>query len=385
VKRTKFINNSRIMREIWLQRETSRVEIARNLGLDKSTISLAVNDLIEKGVIIETAEGNSGPQGGRKPVIIKLNKTYGCVLGVEFRPGSYTAVLVDMEGEVQSNRVGRFDMHGESLATILVATLQSLVYELEASKIHLLGIGVGISGVVNAQEGIIKYSEPLGITKDFDFHEEVAQQFDIPVFVDNDANACVWGELAFHRRKELRDFIFLLLEFRDFDSSKDAVCNRISIGIGLVINGNVHYGHQYSAGEFRSLFRTRESVGQLSLTEEDHRKVLEDTTVMERFLRELFANVGLIVNTLNLSHIILGGAFEELGDHTKDILEEEIIKNWPYPYPYDVKQHIWYSSFGERAVAYGAAGMVLNTLFGDMEVMEGRNHTINLRSNLMVF
>ena len=106
---------------------------------------------------------------------------------------------------------------------------------------------------------------------------------------------------------------------------------------------------------------------------------------MERFLRELFANVGLIVNTLNLSHIILGGAFEELGDHTKDILEEEIIKNWPYPYPYDVKQHIWYSSFGERAVAYGAAGMVLNTLFGDMEVMEGRNHTINLRSNLMVF
>jgi len=385
VKRTKFINNSRIMREIWLQRETSRVEIARNLGLDKSTISLAVNDLIEKGVIIETAEGNSGPQGGRKPVIIKLNKTYGCVLGVEFRPGSYTAVLVDMEGEVQSNRIGRFEMHEESLATKLVATLQSLVYELEASKIHLLGIGVGISGVVNAQEGIIKYSEPLGITKDFDFHEEVAQQFDIPVFVDNDANACVWGELAFHRRKELRDFIFLLLEFRDFNPSKDAVCNRISIGIGLVINGNVHYGHQYSAGEFRSLFRTKESVGQLSLTEDDHRKVLEDATVMERFLRELFANVGLIVNTLNLSHIILGGAFEELGDHTKDILEEEIIKNWPYPYPYDVKQHIWYSSFGERAVAYGAAGMVLNTLFGDMEVMEGRNHTINLRSNLMVF
>ncbi|MGE0074274.1 MAG: ROK family protein [Sphaerochaetaceae bacterium] len=385
MKRTKFINNSRIMREIWLQRETSRVEIARNLGLDKSTISLAVNDLIEKGVIVETAEGNSGPQGGRKPVIIKLNKTYGCVLGVEFRPGSYTAVLVDMEGEVQSNRIGRFETHGESLATILVATLQSLVYELEASKIHLLGIGVGISGVVNAQEGIIKYSEPLGITTDFDFHEEVAQQFDIPVFVDNDANACVWGELAFHRRKELRDFIFLLLEFRDFNPLKDAVCNRISIGIGLVINGNVHYGHQYSAGEFRSLFRTKESVGQLSLTEDDHRKVLEDATVMERFLRELFANVGLIVNTLNLSHIILGGAFEELGDHTKDILEEEIIKNWPYPYPYDVKQHIWYSSFGERAVAYGAAGMVLNTLFGDMEVMEGRNHTINLRSNLMVF
>jgi predicted NBD/HSP70 family sugar kinase len=385
MKRTKAINRARIMREIWIKRETSRVEIARLLGLDKSTISHAVNDLLEKGIIIETSEGSSGPQGGRKPVHIKLNKKYGCVLGIEFRPESYTAVAVDMEGDILFSRMEKIHFHGKSLTKLLTEILQMLEKEMQQTDINLLGIGVGVSGVVNAQDGIIKYSDPLGISSDYDFFTEVSSRFDIPVFIDNDANACVWGELAFHRRKELSDFIFLLLEFRDFDPVEDALCNRISVGIGLVINGNVHYGHQYSAGEFRSLFRHADSVGQFSLTEEEHKRVLEDKEVLKKFLRELGAHVGLIVNTFNLSHIILGGAFEALDDHVKDLFEQEIKKNWPYPYPYKVKKNIWFSSFGDRAVAYGAAGMVLNTLFGDLEVMEGTSHKRNLRTNLVVF
>lgn len=385
MKRTKLINRARIMREIWVRRETSRIEIARVLDLDKSTISHTVNDLLEQGIIKETTEGDSGPQGGRKPVFIQLNKHYGCVLGVEFRPESYTAVAVDMEGEILFSRNERLHLHNKPLTSLLVDVLSSLEEELKLAGINLLGIGVGISGVVNAQEGIIKYSAPLGINDDYDFHDEVSSRFDIPVFIDNDANACVWGELAFHRRRELRDFIFLLLEFRDFDPQEEAVCNRISVGMGLVVNGNVHYGHQYSAGEFRSIWRNEDSVGQFSLNAAEHQRVLEDSKILDRFLHELCAHVGLIVNTFNLSHIILGGAFEELGDHVKDVLEAEIRKNWPYPYPYEVKQNIWYSSFGDRAVAYGAAGMVLNTLFGDLEVMEGTTLRRNVRSNLVVF
>lgn len=385
MKRTKIINRARIMREIWTRRETTRVEIARELGLDKSTISHAVNDLIEQGIIIETSEGTSGPQGGRKPVFITLNKQYGCVLGVELRPESYTAVAVDLEGEICLTATEKINTHHADLTELLIKTLQHLEKVMENKGIELLGIGVGISGVVNAQEGIVKYSAPLGIESDYHFHELVASHFSIPVYIDNDANACVWGELAFHRRKELSDFIFLLLEFRDFDPKEDAVCNRISVGMGLVINGIVHYGHQYSAGEFRSLFRKNDSVGQFSLNEDEHRRVLEDPEIYERFLAELSAHVGLIVNTFNLSHVILGGAFEQLGDHVIDVLESEIKKNWPYPYPYQVKQNIWYSSFGDRAVAYGAAGMVLNTLFSDLEVMEGTTFKTHMRNNLVVF
>ena len=72
IKRTKIINRFRILREIWMNKEISRVDIARALGLDKSTVSNNVKELLRMGVIVEASEGSSGPQGGRKPVNIKL-------------------------------------------------------------------------------------------------------------------------------------------------------------------------------------------------------------------------------------------------------------------------------------------------------------------------
>ena len=385
MKRTKKINQARIMREIWIKRKTTRISIARTLGLDKSTISAVVNELVEKGIIIEREEGASGPHGGRKPVYITLAKDFGCVLGIEVRPESYIATVVDLEGHIIFEKKKAISFSHLSLTQVLNALLEALIEEIKGSFNQLLGVGIGISGVVNPEEGIIHYSQPLGITDGYDFYQEVASKYDIPIFIENDANACIWGELAFHRRESLSDFMFLLLEFRDIENQEDDKHNRISVGMGFVINGNVHYGHQYSAGEFRSVFQHDDSVGQFSLTSEENQHILDDENILNRFLHELGAHVGLIVNTFNLSHIILGGDFEKIGDKVKDIFEEEIRKNWPYPYPYIVRDTMWYSAFGEEAVAFGAAGMVLNALFGDLEIMEGLRFTRHVKNSLVVF
>ncbi|MBI9104220.1 MAG: ROK family transcriptional regulator [Spirochaetales bacterium] len=371
IKRTKIINRARIMREIWMNREISRIDIARSLSLDKSTISNNVNELLEMGVIVESSEGTSGPQGGRKPVNIKLNKNFGCVLGLEIGPESFTAVAVDLEGEILYSRFEKLLVNGSCFMEKFSEIVDSIASELERKNLSLLGVGVGVSGVVNSNEGIIKYSIPLEITSDYDFYTEVANRFDVPIFIDNDANASVWGELAFHRRKDLKDFIFLLLELRDIDSDS-VLRDRVGVGIGLVINGNVHYGHDYSAGEFRSIIRKKDSLGQFSLTEDEQRRMEDSPELMEAFLHELGAHVGLLVNTFNLTHIILGGSFERYDKQAVSIFEEEIRLNWPYPYPYEVDKNIWLSSFGDQAVAYGAAGMVLHKLFSDIEIMENQ-------------
>ena len=356
------------MREIWINREISRVDIARSLGLDKSTISNNVNELLEMGVIVESSEGASGPQGGRKPVNIKLNKNYGCVLGLEMRPESYTAVAVDLEGEIIYSRFEKITVCGTCLVDRFLEIVELLSAELERKEIPLLGIGVGLSGVINAQKGTIKYSIPLQVGETLEFYGAVAQKVKVPVFIDNDANACVWGELAFHRVKELKDFIFLLLEIRDLDVNADNFHAKIGVGLGLVINGNVHYGQDYSAGEFQSIFRADGAPGQFNLTDWEQKVVDEDPAAREKFLRELGAHVALFVNTFNMSHVILGGYFERFDQQAARIFEEEIRKNWPYPY--EIKRHIWLSSFGDQAVAYGAGGMVLNKLFSDLEIME---------------
>ncbi|MFW5727668.1 MAG: ROK family transcriptional regulator [Spirochaetia bacterium] len=380
VKRTKVINRSRIMREIWVSRETSRIEIARNLDLDKSTISNNVNELLELGIIIESTEGSSSPQGGRKPVHIKLNKSYGCVLGIEMTPDSYTAVAVDLEGEIVFSKFEKAEISGKNFKDKFKEITAALRQELELKNIKLLGIGIGVSGVVNSKDGVIKYSIPLKISKDYKFYKKIAGEIDVPVFIDNDANASVWGELAFHRRKELKDFIFLLLEVREREAEQKNAYDSIGVGVGLVINGNVHYGHDYSAGEFRSILRHEDSIGQFSLTAEEQQLVRDDKEIWHRFLHELGAHIALIVNTFNLTHIILGGQFERYDQDVSAILEEEIKKNWPYPYAYEVRKNIWLSAFGDQAVAYGAAGMVLNKLFSDLEILEEYSGQLDVQS-----
>jgi predicted NBD/HSP70 family sugar kinase len=138
--------------------------------------------------------------------------------------------------------------------------------------------------------------------------------------------------------------------------------------MGIVLNGRVHYGHHYSAGEFRSVLCTPECKGQFSLTDEEAARLEEDSRVLHRFICELSKNVAMMVNTFNLSHIFLGGDIERYKREVQGVLQEEIQRNWPYPD--EVPCKIRFSSHGDKAVAYGAAGMVLHRLFADIGISE---------------
>jgi predicted NBD/HSP70 family sugar kinase len=366
-KRSRSINISRVMREIWIRKEISRIQIAKNLELDKSTVTSIVNELLDLGIVTETAEGVAGPQGGRKPVLLTLNRSYGCVLGIELRPESYTAVATDLEGSVLYSKFERAQLAGAGFRSGFFEIAGRLREELGRNEVPLLGVGVGVPGVVNPEKGLIRYSIPLQMEGPFDFYGDIVRGYDLPLFLENDANACAWGELAFHRSKRLRDFLFLLVEFRDV-KDRSRYHEKMAVGMGIVINGRVHYGHNYSAGEFRSTFCTPECKGQSSLSDEEAIRIEQDPPILSRFIRELSKNVALLVNTFNLSHVFLGGHLERYRKEVQAVLAEEIQRNWPYPD--EVHCRIQFSSLGEKAVAYGAAGMVLHRLFTDLGISD---------------
>jgi predicted NBD/HSP70 family sugar kinase len=355
------------MREIWINKQISRIQIAKNLGLDKSTISSIVAELLESRIIVEHAEGEAGPLGGRKPVYLTLNRSYACVLGIEFRPESYTAVAVDLQGEILYSKFELIRLRGNNFKEVFFDVISRMRAELGRIEVPLLGIGVGVSGVVDPQAGVIRYSIPLQMEEEFDFRKQITEGYDLPLFLENDANACAWGELAFHRVKNLQDFLFLLVEFRDI-KDRSHLHERTSVGMGIVVNGRVHYGHRYSAGEFRSTFCTGECKGQFSITEEEAFCIEEDPEVLRRFITELAKNTALLVNTFNFSHVFLGGDIERYKREVQEVLTEEIERNWPYPD--EVRCKIRFSSLGDKSVAYGAAGMVLHRLFADMGISE---------------
>ena len=172
--------------------------------------------------------------------------------------------------------------------------------------------------------------------------------------------------MIFHRGHSLKNFLFVLVEFHG-----NAMCNDsthgIAVGIGFVFNGKLHYGQNHSAGEFRSIEWTNKNVSQFSINDEDTYKVEEDEKIFNKFSLELSNHLAFLVNTLNLNHIFLGGDIEKHKDRFTPVLKKSIQMNWPYR---DVdKCTIQYSSFGKSAVAYGAAGMMLNRLFVNRELI----------------
>lgn len=354
------INGSRVLRTIWLTGAISRIEIARRLNLNKSTVTKIVSDLMASGILKVVAEGEASPQGGRKPKYLSIDTSFGCVLGVEIMTDSWVAVGVDLDGTIIHS-----EKHPVSDRTIdTVELFLEIVGELRETLARLgyrtLGVALGVSGIVDVGAGVICQSIPLLITDPLPLRERVSGRLDIPVMVENDANCGCWGELAMREGERHGNFLFVLGEFRP-PNTRDFDFESIAVGLGFVIGGTVHHGRDHSAGEFRSILWERENTTQFSMTDDDFDRVRTDRHLYDQVFQELCRHVAFLVNTLNLSAVILGGAIDFTQEHAREVLRREIQGNWSYAN--DVECEIRISNLGDQVVAYGAAGMFLEHLF----------------------
>ena len=359
------INLARVLRLVWQKKETTRIEIAQSLGLHKSTITNIVNDIIGRGIVFESATGSSGPQGGRKPIFLMLNKNYGCAAGLEVQPSYWRLVIINLDGEILTEHVSRDRISAGNLLNVLGGALRYLNARVKKLKTRLLGVGIGSSGIMNPDRGEILQSIPLQIREPFSLAAPLSEASGVPVHVDNDANCCAWGELVFNKSKQLDNFLSVLLEIREEELERK-MPGGLAVGLGIVINGKVHYGSTYSAGEFRSVFSQRTDISQFSLTPRELLKMNTDRPVFRRFVSELADNIALLVNALNLSHVYLSVANVSFKDEIIPALRERIADKFPYRILRECE--VAFATFEERAVAYGAAGFILEQIFAPSEI-----------------
>ena len=112
----KDTNRSLVLKLLREQELLSRVAIAETLGLNRSTITSIVNPLIEEGIVVQVAEGNATPKGGRRPVYLGINEDYGCVMGMEIRYDRGRISVMDFCGKVLAEE--EIDIPGESSSDI---------------------------------------------------------------------------------------------------------------------------------------------------------------------------------------------------------------------------------------------------------------------------
>lgn len=156
-------------------------------------------------------------------------------IGIDVGGTHLRAALVDRKGKISSCRktlVGS-SRGPEEIVSLIQKTVASI--EKETGKKAAV-VGVGLPGIVSAEEGIVYASPHYPQWKRVDFRRRLEERLNRPVAVDNDANMIALGEHWLGAAREWSDFLMVTLG--------------TGIGGAIVINSRVYQGVQGFAGEF---------------------------------------------------------------------------------------------------------------------------------------
>jgi predicted NBD/HSP70 family sugar kinase len=208
----------------------SRAGIARETALQRSTVSLIVDELTDHG-LVEEFSGES--TGGRPPSLLSLRTADPVAIGVDLGTINTVMAASDLAGRVLSQEEFSTDPDAEGTTRKIV---ESALRLMRKSGGTIEGIGISFPGWIDP-ESTHSYA-PHFKWRDEPIAEAVTQATALPVTIDNDANAAALAELWFGRPeiREIRDFILVLVE--------------AGLGTGIVFDGQVYRGEGGTAGEF---------------------------------------------------------------------------------------------------------------------------------------
>src|SRR5699024_10984662 len=93
-------NVHEIISEIINHPEISRSEISHSTGINKATVSAVVKKLIDQAYVVETGTGSASTSGGRKPILLKINKKSGVSISFDIRFDKVSYMVNHLNGDV---------------------------------------------------------------------------------------------------------------------------------------------------------------------------------------------------------------------------------------------------------------------------------------------
>lgn len=224
------INRQIVLNYVRERGPISRAEIAHETALQRSTVSLIVEELRVDG-LIEEVSGES--TGGRPPILLSLRTADAVAIGVDVGTNKTIVATSDLAGRVMEEESFDTSPDAEITTRHIIERANKL---LRRNNGTIEGIGVSLPGLVNSDG--TELFVPTFNWRDIPLAKEVNAATGLPVTIDNDANAAALAELWFGRPevREVRDFILVLVED--------------GVGTGIVFDGQVYRGENGAAGEF---------------------------------------------------------------------------------------------------------------------------------------
>lgn len=384
-----------VLEYIWRERAVSRAEIARRLGLSRSTVSEIATTLLATGLVAEGADGPS--RGGRRPILLEFQDDAAVILGVEMGASHVACVLTDLRGRVLEWRSRDHPVRTDPDGTLrlMVALMDGCLDARDGSRGKLLGIGVAVPSPVDPHDPDRLSEVVLPAWRGHRAIEAIRTRYDVPVFVGNDANLGAVAEQWWGGCRGIDDFTYIKVA--------------TGVGAGYVIRGEIYSGARGVAGEIghlsidpggepcvcgnRGCLTT--FVGSPALVARAHAllpdypdsalagrelsiDVIEDAALADdplamQVVREAAHNLGIAVaGVLNLNNpaaVVLGGSLARLGERLLVPLREAVMTRTLVSSV--AASAIRTSELGERAIAMGAATRVLDAALAKPALFPG--------------
>jgi len=377
-----------IIKHLYFDKGQSCAELSEILDISLPSTSKAINELIEEGLVIE--DGYARSSGGRRPLVYSIKADALFMLTVAMDQFSTRIQLVDLLNNPVADMVIfelRLANNPAALAR-LIEQINDYIDNTGISRDKFAGIGIGMPGFINVNEGInYTYLDTDGQS----LTQFVTLETGVATYIDNDSSLIALAEQKFGIAKNQKDVMVINLGW--------------GIGLGMIVNDEIYRGHNGFAGEFshiplsddntlctcgkRGCLEAEASilvvvkkaiegikdgrVSSLKYVEEDHVKLVADA-IMEaanngdQFAIELLSDAGykigkalaILIHIMNPGSIVLSGRGAVVGKILLAPIQQALNK---YCIPrLAASTKLLISELGFDAELIGAAVLVMENL-----------------------
>lgn len=352
----------------------TRAQLADASGMARSTIAARIDVLMRLGLVAPYGGGVS--TGGRPPSLLAMNPRARVVAGVDIGASHATVGLADLAGTILAER--RDDLDVATGPDHVLGWAERVIGELltdqKRSVAELSAIGIGLPGPVEHSTGRAINPPIMPGWDRYDVPAHVQRAFEVPVLIDNDVNIMALGEQHAHL-PDVQDLVFIKVS--------------TGIGAGLISGGELQRGAQGTAGDLGHVRVVRadgvicrcgnegcleaiaagpalaKALREAGVEADNGQDVVDLVRrgdpvagqVVRQAGRDLGEVVATLVNMINPSAIVIGGALADAGESLIAGIREVVYQR---SLPLATEHlRIITSQAGERAGVIGAAALAI--------------------------
>jgi len=369
--RARSHNRQMVLERVRQAGQIGRAEIARGSGLSTQAVSNIISDLMSDGLI--AAQGRKAVGRGQPPVQYTLNPRGGYAVGIEIRPDTVLAAVIDLCGTpIATMRRPLLANHLAGVTKTVVDAKAAVITKASLGKAPLLGAGIVMPGPFGLT-GLTGTGSELSIFHDISPAEWFAKALDLPVVVENDANAAAVAERIAGVASGVDTFAFLYFGK--------------GLGLGVMQGGRLVTGAFGNAGEIghipvhtgagtvpledvlsRMSIKRHLSMAGFDIDDVDdlaaayHAQNSSLLDWLDAAAAPLSTAITIIENMLDPETVILGGAMPDaMLDHliASVTLAERSVSHRPNRTP----KRVLRGASGRLTGALGAASLAVNRAF----------------------